>query len=132
MLYRLPTESEWEFACRAQSITARPYGENKELLARFAWYADNSGTERAIAVGTMRPNDFGLFDMLGNIFEWNQNTWTKHPFDNRIGIGLGLPNGKVDLKQLRLLRGGSFGDLALNVRSSNWYSSDPTFDSNNY
>jgi serine/threonine protein kinase/formylglycine-generating enzyme required for sulfatase activity len=124
--YRLPTEAEWEFACRAHSITARPYGETKELLGRFAWYADNSGTERAISVGTMRPNDIGMFDMLGNIWEWNQDSGYWYPKD-KPGKSTGrLQIGKVDPKERRLLRGGSFGQRALHVRSSNRNFDDPT------
>ncbi len=116
--YRLPTEAEWEYACRSGSQTARPHGESKELLARYAWYADNSGTERTSPVGSMRPNDFGMFDMLGNILEWNQNTTQFYTYDSSLVKSSGVQAGKVDAKQRRLLRGGSFGDRALYVRSS--------------
>ena len=126
--YRLPTEAEWEFACRAQSLTARPYGETKELLGRFAWYADNSGTERATSVGSMRPNDFGMFDMLGNIFEWNQDRYYSYPNNKPEKLAGRLQIGKIDLKERRLLRGGSFYGQALNVRSSVRSSYEPTID----
>lgn len=126
--YRLSTEAEWEYACRAQSVTARPYGETKELLTRFAWYADNSGTERAIPVGTMRPNDFGLFDMLGNIFEWNHDFALRYRFQQSGKSSELIQPGPVDLKATRLLRGGSFDDQALFVRSSDRHNFGPTVD----
>jgi eukaryotic-like serine/threonine-protein kinase len=58
--YRLPTEAEWECACRAGVITSRYYGETEELLVNYAWYTRNS-VERTRPVGTRKPNDFGLF-----------------------------------------------------------------------
>jgi formylglycine-generating enzyme required for sulfatase activity len=67
--YRLPTVDEWEFACRAGSATRWSMGDAAELLDRYAWYAANSGM-RTRPVGTARPNDFGLFDMNGNVWEW--------------------------------------------------------------
>jgi formylglycine-generating enzyme required for sulfatase activity len=130
--YRLPTEAEWEYACRSGSKTARPCGESKELLKRYAWYAENSGTERTTPVGSMRPNDFGLFDLLGNIFEWNQNNDQTYPYGSSMAKSSFGRVGKVDAEQLRLLRGGSFNNLALLVRSSLRYGNVPTFGSGNF
>jgi serine/threonine protein kinase/formylglycine-generating enzyme required for sulfatase activity len=70
--YRLPTDGEWEYACRAGAITSRYYGDDPELLGRFEWYVGNSGF-RAQPCGRLLPNDFGLFDMLGNVDEWCHN-----------------------------------------------------------
>ena len=71
--YRLPTEAEWEYACRAETVTARFYGGGGEdLLAVCAWYQKNA-QDRAWPVGQKRPNDFGLFDMHGNTFDWTQD-----------------------------------------------------------
>ena len=64
--YRLPTEAEWEYACRAGAGTSRFYGASPELLGRYAWYNANS-QEQAWPCGSLQPNELGLFDMLGNV-----------------------------------------------------------------
>ena len=72
--YRLPTEAEWEYACRAGAGTSRYYGGSEELLGRYAWYSQNS-RNRIWPCGRLKPNDFGLFDMLGNVYEWCQDIY---------------------------------------------------------
>ena len=67
--YRLPTEPEWVYACRAGSVTSHYYGRGEGLLPRYAWFS-KTATERAWPVGQLRPNDRGLFDTLGNAHEW--------------------------------------------------------------
>ncbi len=67
--YRLPTEAEWEYACRAGTITSRCYGHAPELLASYGGYNLNLGVH-ADRCGQLLPNEFGLFDMLGNVLEW--------------------------------------------------------------
>jgi formylglycine-generating enzyme required for sulfatase activity len=70
--YRLPTEAEWEYFCRAGTDTARHYGDALELLPRYAWTWLNSNN-RAMPPGQLLPNEFGLFDVLGNTWEWCQD-----------------------------------------------------------
>jgi formylglycine-generating enzyme required for sulfatase activity len=73
--YRLPTEAEWEYACRAGTVTARYYGFSNNLLNEYAWHMENS-QDRMCPVGTKKPNAIGLFDMLGNTAEWCQDRWS--------------------------------------------------------
>jgi len=76
--YRLPNEAEWEYACRAGAVTSRYYGETEELMERYAWSKENS--QRSLkAVGNLKPNDLGLFDMLGNAGEWCQEQYDLPP-----------------------------------------------------
>ncbi len=70
--YRLPTEAEWEYACRSGTVTSRYHGLSLDLLAGYARYQVNS-KEHAWTCGSLRPNDLGLFDMLGNVYEWVQD-----------------------------------------------------------
>lgn len=93
---RLPTEAEWEYAARAGSTTAR-YG----TLNAIAWYASNSG-DLAAEVGLKSPNDFGLYDMLGNLYEWCSDYYRAYPSTRQTD-----PDVQVD-SGLRIRRGGSF------------------------
>jgi len=68
--YRLPLETEWEYACRAGAMTSRYYGDSEELLGKYARYIENSRGRGLVIGGKLKPNDFGLFDMLGNTLEW--------------------------------------------------------------
>jgi eukaryotic-like serine/threonine-protein kinase len=121
--YRLPSEAEWEYACRAGALTSRYYGESEELLGRYAWYAKNSMTKGmlpglpgklGVSGDCLKPNDFGLFDMLGNALEWCQESIVSYSGDE----------DKEDLREIsdkhsRITRGGSFADRALYIRSAN-------------
>lgn len=78
--YRLPTNSEWEYACRAGSETLFSFGDDSEHLKDYAWYEDNSGL-CAHPVGQKLPNDWGLYDMHGNVWEWCQGVPRGGAFD---------------------------------------------------
>jgi formylglycine-generating enzyme required for sulfatase activity/serine/threonine protein kinase len=116
--YRLPTEAEWEYACRAGAITSRYYGQDEALLHRYAWYVHNAQS-RSWPVGWKRPNDFGLFDMHGNVWQWCQESAWNYP-----QAGNGRPaEDEEDKRDIvdplsRVLRGGAFDCLPGNVRSA--------------
>jgi formylglycine-generating enzyme required for sulfatase activity len=123
--YRLPTEAECEYACRAGAVTSRYYGETEELLPRYGWYLKNSG-ERTWAVGSKKPNDLGLFDLHGNVYTWCQERYQDYPETNNGEV----IEDKEDIEDIkdkdsRVLRGGSFYLLASNVRSANRYRFGP-------
>ena len=83
--FRLPTAVEWEYACRAGAVTTYSFGEPRELLEQYAWYTKNSPA-RSNPVGTKKPNDLGLFDLHGNLYEWCQDRFDPHnPSDRKIG-----------------------------------------------
>ncbi len=116
--YRLPTEIEWEYAGRAGSRTSRCYGLLTELLGQYGWYQANSGGQ-AQSCGSLMPNDLGLFDMLGNVFEWSQDrNQTYRP--RRHGVVIDRPgiDETISDVQLRMLRGGGFDVSADFLRSA--------------
>jgi formylglycine-generating enzyme required for sulfatase activity len=116
--YRLPTEAEWEYCCRAGSLTARYYGETDDLLKKYAWYTKNSGDRCLLPGGALKPNDFGLFDMQGNALEWCHDIPRVYP-QGEVVEDLEQKGDVVKNDQLRVLRGGSFYYPARDVRSSN-------------
>ena len=107
--YRLPTESEWEYACRAGTTTAYSFGDN--ITPKDANYFD-SNTGKTLAGGSYKPNAFGLYDMHGNVWEWCEDLMGEYPKETVTD-----PKGSSNSEQ-RILRGGSFKDVGLSLRSS--------------
>ena len=115
--YRLPTEAEWEYACRAGTMTWWSFGDDEEQLGEYMWYYDNAWEKKeeyAHPVGTKLPNPWGVYDMHGNVWEWVQDWYDRDyyqvsPKEDPPGPESG--SGRV-------IRGGSFGDLARGVRAA--------------
>jgi formylglycine-generating enzyme required for sulfatase activity len=126
--YRLPTEGEWEYACRAGAETSRYYGASVDLLGRYAWYSATT-QDHAWSCGSLLPNDLGLFDMLGNTNEWGQEVPKVYRPDDRGRV----TESKVPMYALvddtnpRLLRSGTCSNLAPYHRSAYRSSSAPSY-----
>ncbi len=118
--YRLPTEAEWEYACRAGTTTAYYSGGNAAALAAAGWYLENSGN-RSHPVGRKKPNPWGLYDMHGNVSEW----CAERPDGDRGNSTSAQLDGEE--KALRDLRGGSWGLSASECRSASRLSNAGTF-----
>jgi formylglycine-generating enzyme required for sulfatase activity len=117
--YRLPTQAEWEYTCRAGSNTSWSHGDGEDLLAKYAWYISNSGSKTHPA-GLLRPNGLGLFDMHGNVWEWCQDKFgnLKQGKGEDIIEDIGDIEDKVDNDIRRVLRGGSCEDYAIVVETN--------------
>ncbi len=116
--YRLPTEAEWEYVCRANTRTSYSFGEPVELLERYAWYLENS-RYKAWPVGRLRPNVLGMFDMHGNVNEWCQERL------ERKGDSTSGASESIDAREFRVLRGGAFNDTSFHVRTASRYGNLP-------
>ena len=118
--YRLPTDAEWEFASRASATTARFYGSSEELLQEYAWYAGNTFAERSWPVGQLKPNDLGLFDVYGNVWEWIHDLWKPYPTDSPSEIRVDAEDAVriVSANYKRPRRGGSYSYEAPFLRSA--------------
>jgi formylglycine-generating enzyme required for sulfatase activity len=111
--YRLPTEAEWEYACRAGSTTKWYFGDDKSQLENYAWYGENSGG-KTHPVGEKKPNKFGLYDMHGNVWEWCEDSW----HENYNGAPIDGSAWKKYNENKSLLRGGSWVSNANVCRSA--------------
>ena len=119
--YRLPTEAEWEYACRAGTTTRFSFGDSDSLLGDYAWFdgnADKVGQDYAHPVGQKKSNPWGLYDMHGNVFEWCSDYYDEQYYSNTPSID---PNGPLSSTS-RSLRGGSWDNDVSYLRCS--YRSD--------
>jgi formylglycine-generating enzyme required for sulfatase activity len=111
--YRLLTEAEWEYACRAGTRTRYSFGDDEREMGDYAWYDKNSGNAPH-PVGTRQPNPWRLYDLHGNVWEWVQDCW----HDNYDGAPTDGSAWEADNCQHRVLRGGSFFNRAVYLRSA--------------
>lgn len=118
-VYRLPTEAEWEYACRAGSKSAFGHGDDRRSLDDYAWHSSNSGG-RTHAVGGKKPNALGLFDMHGNLWEWCSDWYADYPKGSVID-----PIGSSEGSK-RVYRGGSWNSEDTICRSANRRSYPPS------
>ena len=116
---RLPTEAEWEYACRAGSENAYCFGDDMSLLGDYSWIYRNSKGQTQ-PVGTKKPNAWGLHDMHGNVWEWCQDWYAGYPSECNINDPVGVKKGRY-----RVVRGGSWSHDAQSARSAFRFSNEP-------
>jgi formylglycine-generating enzyme required for sulfatase activity len=112
--FRLPSESEWEYACRAGSKTAFFFGDDSERLSEFAWFYDNSAN-KTNPVRKKKPNAWGLYDIAGNVWEWVEDDW----HESYLGAPSDGSPWVIDPNSAyHVVRGGGWEDLAEGCRSA--------------
>jgi formylglycine-generating enzyme required for sulfatase activity len=108
--FRLPSEAEWEYACRAGSRDDYHFGDDAGALDEYAWYSNNSNGQTH-PVGRKRPNAWGLYDMHGNVWEWCEDAYAPY------AAGPGN-RANESASTLRVLRGGAFNNIPKNLRAA--------------
>ena len=126
--FSLPSEAQWEYACRAGSAGDYCYGDGDSLLKDFAWYDGNSGSQPH-PVGEKKPNAWGLYDMHGNLWEWCEEFY--HPnYEGAPSDGSAWTEGGITFK---VMRGGGFNNISEYLRSSRrHYLDHPLIDGSKY
>jgi len=129
--YRLPTEAEWEYACRAGAKTAYSFGDDPADLGEYAWFFENAnGTYQR--VGQKKPNPWGLHDMHGNVAEWVVDQYYPETYKSAAGKLSVNPVATANQLENRLVRGGSWDDdpeqlrcAARRMSHADWKQQDP-------
>ena len=120
--YRLPTEAEWEYSCRAGTTTKWSFGNDEKELGKYVWYNKNSGS-KTHPVGEKLPSPWGLYDMHGNVWEWCEDDWVDNysntPTDGKPNIS--------EKSEGKILRGASWSNDAFYTRSADRFRLNPQF-----
>ena len=130
--YRLPTEAEWEYACRAGTTTTYSFGDDEGKLPEYGWFFDNSNSKYQ-KVGKKKPNPWGLYDMHGNVTEWVLDQYSPDYYKTLAAAGLAIdPWNKATQPYPHAARGGSWDDDPAALRSAarraserGWKMTDP-------
>jgi formylglycine-generating enzyme required for sulfatase activity len=122
--YRLPTEAEWEYACRAGTTTAYSFGDDASAIGDYAWYSKNSTEGKYGQVGTKKPNPWGLHDMHGNVMEWTLDQYDPKGYS---GLAAENPWNVAKKPYPHAVRGGSWMDGAASLRCGARIGSDPSW-----
>jgi len=123
---KLPTEAEWEYACRAGEKGKWCFGDDGKKLGEYAWYWDNAD-QKTHPVGKKKANAWGLYDMHGNVWEWCEDWYGEKYPSEAVTDPTGPAKGEA-----RRLRGGSWSNLVVGTRSANRYWNQPTYRGVNY
>ncbi len=119
--YRLPTEAEWEYTCRAGSSKRFSFGDDDSLLDNYAWYLGNSPANRNKVGGQKQQNNFGLYDMHGDVWEWCSDWYDENYYPNSPKVA---PQGPFN-GQFRIVRGGASYSTPSSCRSANRFGISP-------
>ncbi len=122
VFYRLPTEAEWEYACRAGTTTSRPFGNDPASLKSYGYFKENSDGKFQ-KTASLKPNAWGLYDMLGNLSEWTLDQYEPDAYAKR-AVNAKDPLVPPGSKYPKVVRGGSYMDSADELRCANRFASD--------
>ena len=125
VFYRLPTEAEWEYACRAGTQTASPFGDDPAALQTYGYFKENSDGKYQ-KTGSLKPNGWGLYDMLGNLSEWTLDQYQPDTY-SQIKENVQDPLIPPGSKYPKVVRGGSYLDPAEELRCANRIPSDASW-----
>jgi formylglycine-generating enzyme required for sulfatase activity len=123
--YRLPTEAEWEYACRAGTTTTYYFGNDPKQLKDYAWFADNSKNKYQ-KIGGKKPNAWGLYDMLGNVSEWVLDQYDEKYYSS-LSKSVQDPLNPAGTRYPKSVRGGGYSDKADALRCASRSKSDPSW-----